>query len=121
MSIVNNRLRIKTQLGSDIYEKLTGIDPATNLGYRFNEYSDINIHIAVATISNPYFNKVLNFDENDPRTLILDLSELELLNGSVVNTMTLQNPPPRFHFYIHGIKDGRRVTLFNGEIHRRSF
>ena len=121
MSTVNNRLRIKTQLGSDIYERITGIDPATNLSYRFDEYSDINIHIAISSLSIPYFNKVLNYDASDPRTLILDLSELELLNGSVVATMKLQNPPPRFPFYIHGIKDGRNVTLFNGEIHRSSY
>lgn len=121
MNVIDNRIKITTQMGADINETISGTDPVSKLSYRFDEYEDIQLHLSLSKIGQPYYSKSLDFDAALPRTLIFQLTESELLNEHPIETMGLVNPPPFFHFYINAKKGGNRVVLFNGVIERPQY
>lgn len=121
MTVIDNRIKISTQKGADINETISGTDLETKLSYRFDEFEDIQIHLSLSKIGQPYYSKSLDYDEALPRTLILQITESELLNEIPVATMGFVNPPPFFHFYINAKKGGNRVVLFTGVIERPQY
>ncbi|AXF41507.1 hypothetical protein SHAb15599_00153 [Acinetobacter phage SH-Ab 15599] len=116
-----NHLTLECHYGTNLTTTVTGIDPETSLTYRFDQFTDIQMHISVSAIDPPYKIVPLEFDQGDPRQLVVEVLETQLMNSDVVSSMVLVNPPPYFVFSIIGKKDGVNKVLFDGIINYTRF
>lgn len=118
-----NELAIELRSGSDIYQIVNGIDPKTSLKYRFDDFSDITMHISAMFRDDPYLSKPLTVSTDDNRDLIIELTEDEILNkDGKLDNYQMVSVPNTFYFYVNAKdQEGRRVILLSGIITYKKF